>query len=203
MIIDDLLDKVTAMYLKFGIKSVTMDDVARELLISKKTLYQYVKDKNDLVTQVINKLIDADKQTFCHDINSNDNAIEQLFELNKHIRQVVSEVSTSAKYDLVKYYPELYSKFHAAKKKLIFDSVSNNLNLGKEEGFYRKDFSTENIALFFVSSVENIIETEFFLGEISKLQEFYSDIFEYHIRAVANENGIRFLEKNINRLKYQ
>ncbi len=203
MVIDDLLEKVATMFLKFGIKSVTMDDVARELLISKKTLYQYVKDKNDLVEQVTTKILNNDENVFCKVTSLNINAIEQLFELNKHIRSIVSKVSTTAKYDLIKYYPELFAKFHTAKKNLIMNSVSDNLKLGKKENLYRENLPIQNVASFFVAGIQSIIEKELFLGETVKLQEFYSDVFEYHIRGIANQNGIDFLEKNINKLKYQ
>lgn len=203
MEIKELLDKVSAMYLKFGIKSVTMDDVARELLISKKTLYQYVKDKNELVERVIDRLIEADNQQYCNILNDDRNAIEQLFDVCKHIREIITEVSTSARYDLKKYYPKQFTKLYEKKKEMMLRSVTENLEKGKLEGLFRPDFSTQYIALFFVSRIENTIEVEFFLDEKITKQDFFAEVFEYHIRGLVSPKGLKFFEENINELKQQ
>ncbi|MCF8372416.1 MAG: TetR/AcrR family transcriptional regulator [Bacteroidales bacterium] len=203
MEINEILDKVSAMYLKFGIKSVTMDDVARELLISKKTLYQYVKDKNELVEKVIDRLIEADNQQYCNILDKDRNAIEQLFDVCKHIREIITEVSTSARYDLKKYYPKQFTKLYEKKKEMMLTSVTENLEKGKQEGLFRQDFSTQYIALFFVSRIENTIEIEFFMDERITQQDFFVEVFEYHIRGLASPNGLKFFEENINELKQQ
>lgn len=205
MELSDVLDKVSAMYLKFGIKSVTMDDVARELLISKKTLYQYVKDKTELVEKVIDRLIEADNQQYCNVLDENRNAIEQLFAVCKHIREIISEVSTSARYDLRKYYPKQFTKLYEKKKEMMLNSVMENLEKGKREGLFRQDFSTKFIAVLFVSRIENTLEIEFLMDINEKIsrQDFFIEVFEYHIRGLASPKGLKFFEENINELKQQ
>lgn len=201
MEIDELLDKVSEMYLKFGIKSVTMDDVARELLMSKKTLYQFVKDKNELVEKVIDRLIEADDKQYCNIIRSERNAIEQLFDVSRHVQEIMNTVSSSARYDLKKYYPEHFSRLYLAKKDMMLNSVMANLEKGKKEGLFRQDFTSEYLARFYVSRIENTIEIEFFMDDSINEQDFFIEVFEYHIRGIASEKGLRFFEKSINELK--
>ena len=203
MDLNEVLDRVKGMYLKFGIKSVTMDDVARELMISKKTLYQYVKDKNELVTKVIDRLIEEDSRQYCEIIQEDRNAIEQLFDVSKHIRQIMMEVSPTARYDLQKYYREQYGKLYKQKKEMMLQSVMDNLEKGKAEGLFRSDFSSSNLATFFVSRVENTIEMEFFMVESLEEQTFFIEVFEYHIRGLVSSKGLKFFEENINELKQQ
>ncbi len=203
MELNDLLDKVCKMYLKFGIKSVTMDDVARELLISKKTLYQYVKDKNELVTKVIDRMIEEDNKQYYIIINDERNAIEQLFDVSKHIREIMTEVSPSARYDLKKYYPEQYQNLYKRKKEMMLQSVMDNLEKGKNERLFRQDFTPEYLARFFVSRVESTIEMEFFMDERIEEQTFFIEVFEYHIRGLVSPKGLKFFEENINELKQQ
>src|ERR1035437_2884162 len=104
----NLLSKVRCLYMKYGIKSVTMDDVARELGISKKTLYQYVNDKNELVQKVVEMELDDKAEGFSKMNCSGLNAIEELFEVHKMIRQMLKDYNPSTEYDLRKYYPELF-----------------------------------------------------------------------------------------------
>ncbi|MEA3445916.1 MAG: TetR/AcrR family transcriptional regulator [Bacteroidota bacterium] len=201
MELNELLEKVSAMYLKFGIKSVTMDDVAGELLISKKTLYQFVKDKNELVNGVIEQLIETDKSHYVSNIRSNVNAIEQLFDVHRHIRQIMSEVSTTARYDLKKYYPVQYAKLYQKKKEMMLKSVTDNLEKGKKEGLFRENMTTIYIARFFVSRVESTIEMDILLDKSIDEHKFFIEVFEYHIRGLATSKGLKFFEENIEQLK--
>ena len=203
MELNDVLDKVCKLYLKFGIKSVTMDDVARELLISKKTLYQYVKDKNELVSQVIDRMIEEDSKYYLEVIRDDRNAIEQLFDVSHHIREIMSEVSPSTRYDLRKYYPEQFGKLYRQKKEMMLQSVIDNLEKGKAEGLFRNNFTNENLARFFVSRVDNTIEMEFFMDNRVEEQNFFIEVFEYHIRGLVSPKGLKFFENNINELKQQ
>ena len=114
-VIDDrgkeILAKTVQLFMKFGIKSMTMDDVARQLGISKKTLYLYVSDKNDLVIKTMRAIVDRERQAVINMNSNHSNAIDQLFELSKDVAQKFGSVHPSINYDLQKYHPEAWKVF--------------------------------------------------------------------------------------------
>ena len=103
--LENILGKVRELYMKYGIKSITMDDVARELAISKKTLYQYVTDKDDLVGKFIDNEIEIRQVQICKCFRVGYNAIEELFEIAAFMNKLMREQNPATEYDLKKYYP--------------------------------------------------------------------------------------------------
>jgi AcrR family transcriptional regulator len=187
--------------MKYGIKSVTMDDVSRELGISKKTLYQYVDNKNDLLAKILELELD-DSDCFMEDLDrSKVNAIEELFIIHRYLIKVLKEISPSSLYDLKKYYPEFYSKMKSQRREKMYKRVLNNLQKGIKEGLYRDDINTELIAKIQVDRVEKTMDSDYLtLDEISA-PEIFLDVFKYHIRGIASEKGVKELDKEIVKLK--
>ena len=105
---DDIIVKVSELYMKYGIKSVSMDDVARELGISKKTLYQHFTDKDELVQKVVDYHMDMQEQEMKKIACAGHNAIEELLMVSKNITQLLKQTNPSVTYDLQKYYPETW-----------------------------------------------------------------------------------------------
>ncbi len=197
----EIFEKVIVLYKKYGIKSVTMEDVSRELGISKKTLYNFIKDKEDLINQVIDHEFKLKENCFDRIINKDLNAIEQLFEVNNYMKEQIKYFSPSLDYDLRKYYPHIYNDLHKKKRESMFQSVRDNINQGKKEGIYREDVNPELIAKLYVGRMENVHDDEYFPAEEFISPEAFKDLFIYHIRGIANEKGIKILEENIEKLK--
>lgn len=197
----NILTKVRCLYMKYGIKSVTMDDVARELGISKKTLYQYVNDKNELVQKVVEMEID-EKATDLSKMNCTGlNAIEQVFEVHKSVQRMLKDYNPSTEYDLRKYYPELYAQVVKIRRERIFNNILNNLNKGKEEGLYRKELNSELIAKLQLSRVEAAFDDKIFTQDELLSPKLFLEMFVYHIRGIANEYGLTVLEKKLKELE--
>jgi len=191
----NLVIKVRALYVKYGIKSMTMDDVARELGMSKKTLYQFVQNKDELVSKVC-ELMDYERAKKFQKIYAEKlNAIQSLMEVNKIVSQELKEFNPSIEYDLRKYHPEVYFKIKEKNHKIMFNAVLDNLKKGKKEGLYRSDLDEDLIAKLYISRVDSIRDNEFILKEELQKPEFTRQLIEYHIRGVANENGINEFEK--------
>lgn len=195
----NILQKVGCLYQKYGIKSVTMDDVARELGISKKTLYQYVNDKSDLVAKVID-LDDQMKREKFHENNTSENAIDQLIYVHREVNKMLRETNPSMMYDLKKYYPDLHDQMMERKRKGMFENVLKNLKWGIEDGLYRDELNVDIIAKLYLSRIESIMDHEIYTIEEFTSPKFFREIFIYHIRGIANKKGIEYLEKNIEKL---
>jgi len=196
-----VIEKARELYYKYGIKSITMDDVAREMGISKKTLYQEVKNKTELVEKVIDFEIEKRTGEFKELDKSKLNAIEELFEVNRQINNVLEKHNPSMHYDLRKYYPDIFKRLHDSKQKRMLESLIKNLEKGKKEGLYRKEIDSEIIARLQVARAENVTESSCVPIKDYISRKFFSEIFIYHIRGIANSKGIKFLEENINQLK--
>ncbi len=201
MELDEIIKGTGLLFRKFGIKSVTMDDISRQLGISKKTLYQFVSDKNELVTKVLDMEMKSMESCFFDAASIHkENAIEQLINVSRHVRQIMNTRNPSSEYDLNKYYPELYKSFNEFRNKLMYSSVLKNLIKGKEEGIYREELNPEYIARFYVSRVELVMEDKAYTDFEEYPPEFFAEIFIYHIRGLANEKGLKFLEDHMSEI---
>jgi TetR/AcrR family transcriptional regulator, cholesterol catabolism regulator len=196
-----ILEHVRRLYYRYGIKSVTMDDVAKHLSISKKTLYEYFTDKEDLVRHIV-MLEYTNRHNFFQEIkNRNLNAIEELFEVYRMINTMFRDYNASMEYDIHKYYPELFSQVRELRRKRMYDTMYNNMNNGKKEGLYRKDLNSKIIARLLVFKVENMFDNDIFTMEELASVKVFNEVFVYHLQGILNENGRRFFEKNFARLK--
>jgi TetR/AcrR family transcriptional regulator, cholesterol catabolism regulator len=196
-----ILEQVVKLYHRYGVKSVTMDDVAKQLGISKKTIYEFFSDKEDLVKQVL--LFEHDHSCgFLKAIeNRKLNAIEELFEVYKMINTLLREYNPSMEYDIRKYYPGLFLKVRDIKRKRMFESVLKNLNQGKKEGLYRKDLHAKIIAKLHVFRTESLLDNDMFTQEELTSLKMFHEIFVYHLQGILSHEGRSFFEANFDKFK--
>lgn len=197
----NILLKVRELYMKYGIKSITMDDVAREMGISKKTLYQYVTDKDDLVGKFVDNEIALRQEEIYKCFRIGFNAIEELFEISIFMNKLIRDQNPAIEYDLKKYYPQHFQKTVKARREGISNYILLNLKKGVKEGLYRDDMNNDVIAKLYLWRSEN---TDF--GELFTTEEFTSiklfvELLNYHVRGIATEKGIIVLEKKIKELE--
>lgn len=195
--INNILEKVKWLYLKYGIKSVTMDDVSHELGISKKTLYQHVKDKSDLVEKVIELEMQKRQSDLRCIENSDLNAVEELIEVSKRVINMLKNFNPATEYDLKKYYPDLYDRIMKSRRAHMHASIIENIRKGRKEGLYRADFSEDIIAKLIVMRFENLFTSGMFNSEELSSKALYKELFVYHIRGIANKKGIEILENKL------
>jgi TetR/AcrR family transcriptional regulator, cholesterol catabolism regulator len=192
-----ILIKVRELYLKYGIKSITMDDVARELCISKKTLYQFVTDKDDLVGKFVDIEIELRKDEICRCFSTGYNAVEELFELSVFMNRIILDRNPATEYDLKKYYTLHYQRLAKVRREGIYSYILQNLDKGIKEGLYRLDLNKEIIAKVYLSRSENIHFNELFTIKEFTSEKLFTELLKYHVRGIATVKGISVLEKKI------
>ncbi|MEA3318200.1 MAG: TetR/AcrR family transcriptional regulator [Bacteroidota bacterium] len=192
-----IVTKVSELYQKYGIKSITMDDVARELGISKKTLYKHVSNKEDLVKLFVEFVKEQRNYEMESIKNMNNNAIEKLLEVNKIVIKMLKNFNPSIEYDLKKHYPEQFAEIRNIRKERMYKAVRANLEKGINDGLYRKEMNTNIIAKAHVSRVENSFTNEVFTLEEITSPNFSNELMIYHLRAIVNKKGLEFLESKI------
>lgn len=192
---EKILAEAEALFMKYGFKSITMDDIARELGISKKTLYQYFEDKNDLVNQAIENHIHCDKQNCCKILDKNFDPIDFLFEMSKSITDNHRKVNVAVLFDLKKYFKPAWDKMENFKSVFINEQMLANIVKGKELGLYRDDINTELTAKLYVHSIEFMMRPELYQDISTDFYFIHQEIIKYHLRAICTEKGLKKLNK--------
>ena len=196
-----ILEGAGKLILKYGVKSMTMDDISRELGISKKTLYQYVEDKNDLIKQIMQMDVEVDHGKICHIIERNLNAIEESFEIFKSILENMGDVPPNILYDLKKYHPEAYALHKDFMWAFSKNCLEENLSKGIKEGYYREDLNITVVAIGFILMMINVCENPEPWKGLHPV-DVYKEIFQYHIHAVASNKGKKYLTEKYSSMNF-
>lgn len=196
-----IVKKVCELYRQFGIRSVTMDDVVRELGISKKTLYQHFKDKTDMVIAVMAYDFETKNREYMKCFDAQLNAVEEMISYSLMQLKIIMDHKPTLIYDLKKYYPSVFNHFSKLKREHMYNGLLSNLERGKKEGLYRVDLNVEMIARLNLLRVESMMNTKTFKAEEIITQDFFKEIIIYHAYGIVNEKGRKILESNIDKLK--
>lgn len=194
----DIIEKVLQLYLKYGIKSITMDDVASKLSISKKTLYQFVKDKADLVDKAVSHQLNIHRCEMQNLETKNLNAIDILIQASKFVGEQYQNINPSVSYDLQKYYPSSWNRIVEYRRNHIYENIQTNMLQGIEQGLYRSDLNVDIISYSYVLKMEEVFlrPDDDFLKKYSS-DEIFKTLFHYHIRGIANKKGIEYYENKL------
>ncbi len=190
----NIVERVADLYLQYGIKGVTMDDVARHITISKKTLYQYFKDKKELVWAVLEHGDCEKKIDLSIFEQSNSNAIDDLFNFYNVQVEMIKNHKPAFVYDLKKYYPDIFLHFQKIKHKRILESISTNLSKGKKEGLYRSDINEDILSRLSLMRIEGIMNSGIFRVEEIVSTELFYEIFKYNIYGIVSDKGRKMLD---------
>lgn len=192
---NNILEKVLELFYKYGIRSVSMDDLAAELGISKKTLYQQFKDKNNLIEHVEEYIHEIRFAQFTEIKNKKLSAVVEFIELNKFMHSFISEYSRAYERDMKKYFNEFYKLRYEIRRKNIIEAIIENLNNGLKEGIYRADINVKAMANYFLSFVFFMTEYDDILDCGIGSEEYYNEVFNLHMNGILNEKGKKEFEK--------
>jgi AcrR family transcriptional regulator len=184
-----LLNRTYDLYMRYGIKSVSMDDIAKSLGMSKKTIYTYIKNKDDLVHQVITKHLSEDEAEIKGIVASAHNAIEEMIEISRHTLSFLRNMKPSVIYDLKKYHPESWKLIDEKHFQHVHDVISNNIRRGITEGLYREDINPGIIATFYARVTEIVVDESIFPLKEFRHHELFISHVNYHMRGIVNEKG--------------
>ena len=184
-----ILESVSDMFLRYGIRSVSMDDIARELTISKKTIYQHFEDKDDLVNQVT-VLVLKDRQVEFDKIGEEAvNAIEELSKMSKCIRKEFTELNPSLMFDVQKYHPQAWDLFIEHEKEVIEKSVVRNLAAGIKQGFFRPKIDVRVLARLRVQQIHMSFNKKIFPTKEFDFTEVQMQMFDHFVHGLLTEEG--------------
>ncbi|HZY36771.1 MAG TPA: TetR/AcrR family transcriptional regulator [Mucilaginibacter sp.] len=187
------------LFLKAGIKSVTMDDIARHLGMSKKTIYQFFKDKSELVTALVKKKLKDDEEQMNEIINKAGNVMEEMINMMKCSEEIFSRINPIVIHDLQKYHPDAWKEFQNFKNKFVIEKMEQLLTKGINQGYIRPQIDVKIIARMHVNMMEMGFNPSIFpLAEFNtwKVQQQFLEHFNY---GICTLKGIKLLNqyKNI------
>ncbi len=197
----ELVTSVGELFIKYGIKSLTMDDISRHLGISKKTLYKYVEDKNDLVGKVLASFCEQDVIIVEEVMSRGLNAIDEQLEISKYINEKLTQIHPSVHYDLEKYHPVQWRTFLKEQGDVINRCILANMKNGIKEGLYRDDLNAEIVSKIYISRFDAVFDGELFPATDYKFTDVHHEFFRYHIRGIASKKGIKYLVEKVKKEK--
>lgn len=177
-----------------------MDDVARELGMSKKTLYQFVNDKNDLVEKTLDFYLQRHRHT-CEVLHhDNKNPIDAMLAIGDFFCQQLKDTTPSLMFDLRKYHVEAFHKLGEYKVSCIGDYLEKNMEQGIREGYYRADVDVKIVPRFYMLMADAVLESPYFPRDQFKFEELVKNMLEYHIYGIASPKGIEYLKHKKNNI---
>lgn len=188
-------DKIGRLFKKYGIKSITMDDVARELGISKKTLYQNVSDKEELVRDVFCSEFELLKNQLANIKKQDSDAVLQLINYNLVISEFLAGLSPIVNFDLRKYHKIYYEELRDKYLKLFNEAFKGNLQLGKVQKLYREEIDVDIIGKLHLNTIVQIPESDVLTIEEYTSTKFLNEITIFHLNGLLNDRGRELLEK--------
>jgi AcrR family transcriptional regulator len=190
---EELKEKIVSaafdLFNRYGIRSVSMDDIARHLGISKKTIYTAFTDKDEIVTAVTEEHISQFRKEYDSIVSSSENAIEELAKFTVHLRRSMSELNPALLYDLSKYHRVAWQRWVDYKNGYIRNCIVANLKHGVDQGHFRKEIDVAILSAFRVESVQMAFDPQVFPPERFAFADVQLQLFDHFVHGLLTESG--------------
>ncbi|WP_040756964.1 TetR/AcrR family transcriptional regulator [Winogradskyella psychrotolerans] len=190
---DKIILKSTDLFLNLGFKSVTMDDIANEMGISKKTIYQHFQNKTKLVEATAMHVFNCISHGIDCICELDKNPIEEIYEIKRFVMLNLKDEKSSPQYQLQKYYPKIYASLKRKQFEKMLGCVTRNLERGVTQEFYRDSIDIDFIARFYFNGMISLKDQDIFPHETYAMQNLMENYIEYHLRAICSAKGLETL----------
>ncbi|OFX72936.1 MAG: hypothetical protein A2X12_09845 [Bacteroidetes bacterium GWE2_29_8] len=195
---NELLPQISNLFRTYGIKSLTIKDIVMKLGISKNAFNVHFKNKEDVILKLAYSEIGKESDELNNLCIKHQHVIDQLYAISKYVVQKENELNSLLIYSMKKYYPEIWDNAMNIRKKNVINVITNNFNIGVKQGIYRKSIDLIVVVLFsdFLLNIRSIEMNKDWL--INNFDNTFDIIFLYHIRSIANKEGIEYSEEKLN-----
>jgi TetR/AcrR family transcriptional regulator, cholesterol catabolism regulator len=197
-----IVKQAAEMFMRYGVRSVSMDDIASKLGVSKKTIYQYYEDKDALVEASIKWDVEHDQSECMLCFSKSKNAVEEVLGVVEMMSEQLADINPLVLYELEKFYPKAFAHFENHKNNFIHHAIKHNLEQGILQGLYREDINVEVITKFRVESMMLIFRPDF-VAAFKKytVNELMFLVTEQFLYGITSPKGLKILQKNLIELK--
>ena len=196
----DLIEPIKELFYKYGLKNLNMDELSRRLGISKKTLYTFVKNKEELVDKVFFneeiKLNRISEEIGKYPIN----AIEKLLKMSQLVHEEMKKMNPMIRFEMEKYYPQVFEAYVEKKRKFVYEGMKNNILQGIAEKLYRDDINVELVATIYINSFVELHDSDICKTLDINFMQLFEVLFENHVRAIYTPSGLAFFESKKNEI---
>ena len=190
-----ILEGTMELFKRYGIKAVTMDDIAKHLGISKKTIYQFYSDKDAMVNALIEIELNSHMKSFDKIEAASKNAVDEIISMMKYMGSEFSGVNPNMFYDMQKYHPAAWIKFKEFKESYIYKCVIKNLEAGKEQGYYRVGLNQKIIAKMRLEHVEMTFNPTIFPPDKFNLSQVQIELLDHFLHGICTIKGHKLINK--------
>lgn len=194
---DKILLGATELFINYGFKSVTMDDIANTLGISKKTIYQHYDNKTKLVEAASMHLFEFISCGIDEICNLEKNPIEEIYNIKEFVMDHLKDEKSSPQFQLQKYYPKIFNTLKCRQFDVMQSCVTNNLERGIKLGLYRPSINIDFIARIYFNSMLAIKDQDLFPNKQFSVNMLMSNYLEYHLRGISTPKGLETLNQFI------
>jgi len=194
----ELITSVAQLFMRLGIKSLTMDEIARQLGISKKTLYKYASDKKELVTKAVQLAIDEEECALSEMHKAEGTAIDKIFAINTMVSEKLQSIQPAVIFDMQKYYPEAWAIMEEHKSVFIHNQIKENLAEGIKQGLYRRNMNPELVTRIYVTLINSIFDSPLYSLSNHSFKETHTEVARYHLRGITNKKGVEYMQQMFN-----
>ena len=192
-----IISKSEELFLSLGFKSVTMDDIANAMGISKKTIYTHFSNKTALVEVVTFSILDHISEGIDTINTASINPIEELYDIKLFVMNYFKNERVSPQYQLKKYYPEIYERLQIKQFEKMHSSVENSLKMGMNIGLFRPDIDINFISRLYFNGMTAIRDISIFPESDFDKNYLFESYLEYHLRAIVTNEGLNLLNNFI------
>ena len=186
--------KSRELFLKRGVKSLTMDEIAKEMGMSKKTIYQFVENKGDLIKLTMQDFLEEERGLMVAILKNSSNSIEEMISMIEYWLQVVREFNANTLNEIQKYYPESWNQYNEYRFNFMLGLIRGNLQNGVKEGYYRPDLDTDIISKIYILAAEVLLNQELFPTKQYTYLNIYREFLGYHLRGIVSAKGLKYLD---------
>ncbi|AKD58029.1 TetR/AcrR family transcriptional regulator [Spirosoma radiotolerans] len=194
-----ILDEAERLFWKYGVRSVTMEDIARKLGISKKTIYQHFSDKEQILYQVIEGKTGRDQFAMECMVVGITNPVEELLSVLSLMQKNADQISPNLLIDIKRYYPQAFAIFRQYKEEQIMRSILENIQKGISQGLYRADINPTILARLRVEQIELAFDNDIFPTDQYSMHDIQSELTHHFVRGMLTEKGFTIYNQFLNR----
>ena len=191
---ENIISTAENLFLRFGFKRVTMDDIAREMAISKKTIYQFFKDKNEIVCSATEHYLKKECCLMEATEEESENVIEHLVKTSKHLRRQMTGVNPGAMYDLRRYFPEGWKIYTHYKQEVFLKSLIKILKKGIKEGYFRSDLDPEILGIMRMEQIQMPFDENLFPRDKYEFTQVQMQLLSHFLSGILTEKGKELLK---------
>jgi AcrR family transcriptional regulator len=192
---DRIVEQAAELFLRYGVRSVTMDDLAHHLSISKKTIYQFFKDKKDVVKTCVGHILAREFSDFEAIKRNSRDVMEEVLLLSDHLRRMLRHMNPGLLFDLKKYYPEAWEMYQQQKQECHLGNIREALERGQREGLVRSDIDIDIVAKHRMESVEMGFNPQIFPSDRYDLTTVQLQLFDLFVHAIATPQGLEAMRR--------